>query len=63
MTDCHQSSFPAKHTNTSKKTMKFFVIKLGIFLTLSHIDNSQFDCVMKIFSMLSKIQTNTPKKP
>jgi len=43
--------------------MQIFVIKLRIFLTLSQIDSSLFDGVMKIFNMLSKIQTNTPKRP
>jgi len=44
--------------------MQIFVIKLRIFLTQSQIDSSLFDCVrvMKILYMLSKIQTNTPKK-
>jgi len=32
--------------------MQIFVIKLRIFLTLSQIDSSLFDGVMKIFSML-----------
>jgi len=42
--------------------MQIFVIKMRIFLTLSQIDSSLFDGVMKIFNMLSKIQTNTPKR-
>jgi len=48
---------PAKHTNTPKKTMQIFVIKLMIFLTWSQIDSSLFDRVrmMKIFRMLTKI--------
>jgi len=54
------SSKTHKHT---KETMHIFVIKLRIFLTRLQIDSSLFDCVMKIFSMLSKIQTSTPKKP
>jgi len=32
------ASIPAKYTNTPKKTMQIFVIKLRIFLTLSQID-------------------------
>ena len=43
--------------------MQIFDIKLRIFLTWSQIDSSLFDRVMKVFSMLLKIQTNTPKKP
>jgi len=49
------ASLPAKHTNTPKKTMQIFVIKLRIFLMLSQIDYYLFDCIMKILSMLSKI--------
>ena len=53
------SSKTHKHT---KETMQNFVNKLKIFLTWSQTNSSLFDRVMKIFSMLSKIQTNTPKK-
>jgi len=44
--------------------MQIFVIKLGIIVTLTQINSSLFNRVgvMKILNMLSKIQTNTPKK-
>jgi len=44
--------------------MKFFVIKLKIIVTRTQINSFLFNRVgvMNILSMLSKIQTNTPKK-
>jgi len=44
--------------------MQNFVIKLRIILTRTQINSSLFKriSVMKILSMPSKIQTNTPKK-
>jgi len=44
--------------------MQIFVIKLRIIVTLTQLNSSLFNRVgvMKILNMLSKIQTNTPKK-
>jgi len=59
----YSATITSKHTNTLKKIMQIFVIKLRIILAWTQINSSLFNCagVMKILNMLSKIQTNTPK--